>query len=83
MLAAVLIAVIASRHGAEPPASSPAMGSQVTANPEVDPGTRLPGTAAPGFTLTNQFGSRVSLSQFRGKAWSWPLWTPSAPRSAR
>ena len=44
------------------------MGSQVTANPEVDPGTRLPGTAAPGFTLTNQFGSRVSLSQFRGKA---------------
>ena len=69
VLAAVLIAVIASRHGAKPPpASSPAMGSQVTANPEVDPGTRLPGTAAPGFTLTNQFGSRVSLSQFRGKA---------------
>lgn len=70
VLAAILIAVIASRPGSKPhpPASSPALGGQVTANPEVDPGTRLPGTAAPGFTLTNQFGSRVSLSQFRGKA---------------
>jgi cytochrome oxidase Cu insertion factor (SCO1/SenC/PrrC family) len=69
VLAAILIAVIAARHGSKPPAAgSPALGSQVTANPEVDPGTRLPGTAAPGFTLTNQFGSRVSLSQYHGKA---------------
>jgi cytochrome oxidase Cu insertion factor (SCO1/SenC/PrrC family) len=37
-------------------------------NPNVDPGTSLPGQAAPGFTLTNQFGASVSLRQFRGKA---------------
>ncbi len=35
-------------------------------NPNVDPGTRLSG-AAPGFTLTDQFGKRVSLSSLRGK----------------
>jgi cytochrome oxidase Cu insertion factor (SCO1/SenC/PrrC family) len=34
----------------------------------VDPGTSLPGSAAPGFTLTDQYGSRVSLRQFRGQA---------------
>jgi len=37
-------------------------------NPDVDPGTSLPGQAAPDFTLTNQFGARVSLRQFRDKA---------------
>ena len=36
------------------------------ANPNVDPGTRLSG-AAPGFSLTDQFGKRVSLSSMRGK----------------
>lgn len=36
-------------------------------NPNVDPGTSLPGQAAPDFTLTNQFGAPVSLHQFRGK----------------
>jgi cytochrome oxidase Cu insertion factor (SCO1/SenC/PrrC family) len=35
-------------------------------NPQVDPGTHLSG-AAPGFTLTDQFGKRVSLSSYRGK----------------
>ncbi len=35
-------------------------------NPNVDPGTRLSG-AAPGFSLTDQFGKRVSLSSMRGK----------------
>jgi cytochrome oxidase Cu insertion factor (SCO1/SenC/PrrC family) len=76
VLAAILIAVIAFRGGStpHPQASSPAQGSssapglQATSNPQVDPGTRLPGTAAPGFTLTNQFGTPVSLSQFHGKA---------------
>ena len=34
----------------------------------VDPGTPLHGIPAPDFTLTNQFGNQVSLSQFRGKA---------------
>ena len=37
-----------------------------TTNPNVDPGTRLSG-AAPGFSLTDQFGKRVSLRSFRGK----------------
>jgi cytochrome oxidase Cu insertion factor (SCO1/SenC/PrrC family) len=37
-------------------------------NPLVDPGTPLLGTPAPGFALTDQFGHRVTLSQFRGKA---------------
>jgi cytochrome oxidase Cu insertion factor (SCO1/SenC/PrrC family) len=41
--------------------------SQARNNPNVDPGTSLPGAAAPGFTLTDQFGMKVSLSQFRGK----------------
>jgi cytochrome oxidase Cu insertion factor (SCO1/SenC/PrrC family) len=37
------------------------------ANPDLDPGTALNGVQAPDFTLTNQFGQRVSLSDFRGK----------------
>lgn len=37
-----------------------------SANPVLDPGTVLSG-AAPAFTLTDQFGKRVSLSSFRGK----------------
>ena len=36
------------------------------ANPVLDPGTALSG-AAPGFTLTDQFGKRISLRSFRGK----------------
>ena len=31
-------------------------------------GTPLGGTPAPGFTLVDQFGRRVSLRQFRGRA---------------
>jgi cytochrome oxidase Cu insertion factor (SCO1/SenC/PrrC family) len=37
------------------------------ANPDIDPGTPLLGRPAPGFTLTDQNGQRVSLAQFRGK----------------
>lgn len=33
----------------------------------VDPGTPLGKRPAPNFTLTNQFGKRVSLAQYRGK----------------
>ena len=36
------------------------------ANPNLDPGAALNG-AAPGFTLTDQFGKRVSLRSLRGK----------------
>jgi protein SCO1/2 len=39
-----------------------------SANPDIDPGTPLLGRPAPGFTLTDQNGQRVSLAQFRGKA---------------
>ena len=35
-------------------------------NPSIDPGTAL-SVPAPGFTLTDQFGRRVSLSAYRGK----------------
>ena len=40
---------------------------QAAANPDLDPGTSLNGIPAPNFTLTNQFGQRMSLSDFRGK----------------
>ena len=38
------------------------------ANPNLDPGSSLGGIHAPDFTLTNQFGQKISLSAFRGKA---------------
>jgi cytochrome oxidase Cu insertion factor (SCO1/SenC/PrrC family) len=58
-------------HAVVQPSGSPALASTnqqsaLTANPNVDPGATLSG-AAPGFTLTDQFGQPVSLSSFRGK----------------
>jgi cytochrome oxidase Cu insertion factor (SCO1/SenC/PrrC family) len=38
----------------------------LTSNPDLDPGTSL-SEVAPDFTLTDQFGQLVSLSQYRGK----------------
>jgi protein SCO1/2 len=68
--AAVLVAVLVSTsHGpAGPPSAGQALASAASRNPEVDPGTSLPRPAAPGFTLTDQSGSPVSLRQFRGRA---------------
>jgi cytochrome oxidase Cu insertion factor (SCO1/SenC/PrrC family) len=40
---------------------------QAAANPNLDPGSSLGGIPSPGFSLTNQFGQRISLSAFRGK----------------
>jgi cytochrome oxidase Cu insertion factor (SCO1/SenC/PrrC family) len=40
---------------------------QAAANPNLDPGSPLGGIPAPNFSLTNQFGQRISLSAFRGK----------------
>jgi cytochrome oxidase Cu insertion factor (SCO1/SenC/PrrC family) len=40
---------------------------QAAANPDLDPGTSMHGNPAPDFSLTNQFGQRMSLSDFRGK----------------
>ena len=45
---------------------STATTSALTSNPNLDPGLNL-STAAPAFTLTDQFGQPVSLSSFRGK----------------
>jgi cytochrome oxidase Cu insertion factor (SCO1/SenC/PrrC family) len=41
--------------------------SAAAANPNLDPGSSLGGVPAPDFSLTNQFGQRISLSAFRGK----------------
>jgi cytochrome oxidase Cu insertion factor (SCO1/SenC/PrrC family) len=50
--------------------SAPAVPGTITdvavPNPRLDPGTPLEGVA-PAFTLTDQFGRRVSLRSFRGK----------------
>jgi cytochrome oxidase Cu insertion factor (SCO1/SenC/PrrC family) len=70
LCAAVLVAVLVSRpHGGSgAPGASQALENAAGQNPDVDPGTSLPSPAAPGFTLTDQSGQPVSLSQFRGKA---------------
>jgi cytochrome oxidase Cu insertion factor (SCO1/SenC/PrrC family) len=56
------ISVIHSSSGAAEPISA----GPLHTSPTVDPGTHLSG-AAPGFTLTDQFGKRVSLRSLRGK----------------
>jgi cytochrome oxidase Cu insertion factor (SCO1/SenC/PrrC family) len=43
-------------------------GMQGTNNPALDPGSSLGGMRAPDIRLENQFGQRMALSQFRGKA---------------
>ena len=72
--AAALIAFfVVNTQGVTSPAPANSPGSaagppSALHNPGVDPGTVIPGRPAPGFTLTDQFGQHVSLSQFRGKA---------------
>jgi cytochrome oxidase Cu insertion factor (SCO1/SenC/PrrC family) len=46
--------------------ATPGIAAPKIRNPQLDPGTPLSG-AAPDFTLTDQFGRRVSLHSFRGK----------------
>ena len=46
--------------------SSSSAGSALESNPNLDPGTLL-SRPAPDFTLTDQFGRRVSLRSFRGQ----------------
>lgn len=48
-------------------AGTPAGMQAAAANPDLDPGSSLSGVAAPNFSLVNQFGQRMSLSDFRGK----------------
>jgi cytochrome oxidase Cu insertion factor (SCO1/SenC/PrrC family) len=58
-------AVAIARSSGSP--KRPSLGPEVAnRNPVLDPGTRLSG-AAPGFTLTDQFGKRVALKSLRGK----------------
>ncbi|HUA49742.1 MAG TPA: redoxin domain-containing protein [Solirubrobacteraceae bacterium] len=60
-LAAIVLSGVTLTSGGTQPATS-----ALSSNPYLDPGTQLSG-AAPGFTLTDQFDRRVSLSSFRGK----------------
>ena len=48
-------------------AGTPAGMQAAAANPDLDPGSSLSGIPAPNFSLVNQFGQRMSLSDFRGK----------------
>jgi len=69
LLAAAAAAVLAgcsSPSSSQPSAASGAMAA-AEANPNLDLGTSMGGQPAPDITLTNQFGQRMSLSQFRGK----------------
>jgi cytochrome oxidase Cu insertion factor (SCO1/SenC/PrrC family) len=49
------------------PSASASADAAAEANPNLDLGTSLDNAPAPDFTLTNQFGQPMSLSQFRGK----------------
>ena len=57
---------IAATRSARPPASPISAGATNITAGQVDPGSPL-NAAAPGFTLTDQFGERVSLRSLRGK----------------
>jgi len=64
---AIGIGVALARSPSAPPAT-PASATPTPAltNPQLDPGSPL-SAMAPGFTLTDQFGKRVSLRTLRGK----------------
>ena len=67
-----LVAVAGCGSGAAGPAvpvtrAQNAAQQAAAANPDLDTGTSVGGSAAPRFRLVNQFGQRVSLSAFRGK----------------
>jgi len=57
-------AIAVTRSSGAP--ATPVFAKPAITNPVLDPGTALSG-AAPGFTLTDQFGKHVSLRSFRGK----------------
>jgi cytochrome oxidase Cu insertion factor (SCO1/SenC/PrrC family) len=57
----------AAPAGRQPAAVAGSAPGAAAANPDLDLGTALKGIPAPDFTLTNQFGQRISLSDFRGK----------------
>ena len=67
VIAAALALAGCSSGGGTSPAVSPSS-SAAAANPNLDQGTSLGRSPAPGIKLTNQFGQPMSLRQFRGKA---------------
>jgi cytochrome oxidase Cu insertion factor (SCO1/SenC/PrrC family)/thiol-disulfide isomerase/thioredoxin len=63
MIALVALAVVIHSSG-----GGPQLAFSAQANPNLDAGTSLtPARAAPNFTLVDESGHRVSLSQYRGK----------------
>jgi cytochrome oxidase Cu insertion factor (SCO1/SenC/PrrC family) len=71
-VAAGLVAVLAvggcaARGPAAPASGTPGAEAAAAGNQNVDMGAPLGGRPAPDFTLVNQFGQPMSLSQFRGK----------------
>jgi cytochrome oxidase Cu insertion factor (SCO1/SenC/PrrC family)/thiol-disulfide isomerase/thioredoxin len=62
LVAAVVAVGVTSRR----PTPTGRDASALASNPNVDPGTPLSGRA-PDFTLTDQFGQRVSMHSFRGR----------------
>jgi cytochrome oxidase Cu insertion factor (SCO1/SenC/PrrC family) len=57
---------VASTRSSGTPAAARFSVTPATRNPNLDPGSRLNETA-PAFTLTDQFGKKVSVRSFRGK----------------
>jgi cytochrome oxidase Cu insertion factor (SCO1/SenC/PrrC family) len=68
MLAALLATALAAGCASNTPPHDGMKPNALAANPVVDPGSPLGNKPAPDFTLADQFGHRVSLSQFHGKA---------------
>jgi cytochrome oxidase Cu insertion factor (SCO1/SenC/PrrC family) len=68
VVAAALAAAGCSSGGGSSQAAASPSSSAAEANPNLDLGTTLGAKPAPNVTLTNQFGQRMSLKQFRGKA---------------
>ena len=71
VLLALSLAITGCSSAPSSPQQSSTAGRSSTSlglNPAVDPGTPLGGKPAPNFTLLDQNGQKVSLSQFRGKA---------------
>jgi len=63
--AVAVIAVLALSSSSSPSAATPPLGT-LASNPNLDPGTPMV-RPAPDFTLTDQFGRRVSLRSYRGR----------------
>ena len=59
-------AAIAATRSSGTPGSASISATTEMANPQLDPGAHL-NAVAPGFTLTDQFGKRISLRSLRGK----------------